>query len=149
MACCFVSYTWLSYRSNLLKKDPIRTAGINRLALDCAEAAHDDIGPEIRGLPEKRQTERLRPFKNSYETLGSPHGEELRYIISGKTIVGFQERFDKGMARWNEKANRIPTSGPHLVVIWKPPADGQILCRDGAEVEDLKIVRRGGWGRSA
>ncbi|KAI0005680.1 hypothetical protein F4779DRAFT_597981 [Xylariaceae sp. FL0662B] len=115
MACCFICYLRLSLRSELMSKEPIRTAGAMRLALDCSEAARHDIGPEVDHLPESTLKKRLTEFKISYQALESEEDVGLRYrVVSGMKRDGFRDRLEgflyrlsKNLARWDERFEPI------------------------------------------
>lgn len=108
MACCFVCYLRLSFCSKLISKEPIRSAGVMRLALDYSESALADIGPEASHLSESALTKRLREHKISYQALESENGVGVRYrITSGMKKDGFTDRlanlegrFSEELARW-------------------------------------------------
>jgi hypothetical protein len=110
MACCFICYIRLSFCSKLISKDPIRSAGTMRLALDFSESARDDIGPEASHLSESTLKERLRQHKISYQALESEEGVGIRCrITSGMKKNGFADRlanlegrFSEEFARWEK-----------------------------------------------
>ncbi|KAI1775142.1 hypothetical protein F4818DRAFT_417963 [Hypoxylon cercidicola] len=104
MACCLICYLRLSFRSDLLNKEPIRTAGTMRLALDCSESARNDLGSEASRLSESALMRSLSRFRISYQTLDSDHSGEVRYrVVSGKKCAGFEDRMREEIARWEGK----------------------------------------------
>lgn len=104
MACCLICYIRLSLRSDLVNKEPIRTAGTMRLALDCSESIRNDIGPEADSLSESDLAKRLKEFKISYDILNSERSEDTTYrVTSRERPRGFEGRYLEELARWEDK----------------------------------------------
>ncbi|KAJ8132463.1 hypothetical protein O1611_g1157 [Lasiodiplodia mahajangana] len=92
MACCFVSYPWLLYRSKLLHMEPVKSAKTMRFLLDCSEAVKDDIEVDTKGLHEKEIVRRLEGIRIGFHT-DALEGKLKYRITSGLTTKGFSERY--------------------------------------------------------
>ncbi|KAI3325339.1 hypothetical protein HD806DRAFT_533008 [Xylariaceae sp. AK1471] len=102
MACCFISYPWLSLRSKLLGVEPIKSAKTMRLLLDCSESVCNDIGLVAKELPEEELAERLKNTRIGYQA--EVRDGKLRYrITSGLTSKGFSQRLDDADAELSMK----------------------------------------------
>ncbi|KAI0445077.1 hypothetical protein F4803DRAFT_571868 [Xylaria telfairii] len=91
MASCLVAYPWLLCESKLLHTEPLKSAKVMRLLLDCSEAVQKDVGTHTEGLHEKEIAQKLKNIRIGYRT--DQHEGKLRYRIeSGLSTKGFSER---------------------------------------------------------
>ncbi|KAI0899925.1 hypothetical protein F4806DRAFT_505994 [Annulohypoxylon nitens] len=106
MACCFLSYLRLSLRGSLINKNPIRTAGTMRMALDCSTSIRNDLLSEADFLSEKELKENLEGIKISYQAF-EEHGEMRHRVLSNSNTVGFENRLEEERARWLKHYDRL------------------------------------------
>ncbi|KAI0096660.1 hypothetical protein GGR51DRAFT_542967 [Nemania sp. FL0031] len=94
MTCCFVAYPWLLYRGKLLRTEPVKSAKVMRLLLDCSESIHNDIGPDVQYLREEEILKKLKNLKIGYY-MDETEGRRRCRVAAGLKVNGFSERLSE------------------------------------------------------
>ncbi|KAI1363668.1 hypothetical protein F5Y08DRAFT_354276, partial [Xylaria arbuscula] len=122
MLCCFVAYPWLLFRGKLLHIEPIRSAKVMRLILDCSEAICNDIGSETKSLREDDLVQLLKNIKIGYNA-DTREGTPAPRLVSGSTTNDFSERFQEGRAALEETLYETSVKFDTLIIKSMPIID--------------------------